>query len=124
LAPDAAERIWEWAKDGADVAIEASGKRAGFAGAVASLRRGGRVVCVGYYPEIEYGLDSSKLVLEEITVLGSRAGTRADARAALTAVEIGAVRPLVEDTLPLDDVNVALDRLRAGNVAGRLVVCP
>lgn len=36
----------------------------------------------------------------------------------------GQLRPPVAATLPLTEVNAALDRLRAGDVAGRLVLPP
>ena len=36
----------------------------------------------------------------------------------------GQLLPPVVETLPLRDVNVALDRLRAGEPAGRLVLLP
>lgn len=126
LAVDPAEggQIRDWAEGGADVGLETSGVRAGFDGAAACLRDGGRIVCCGYKPGLEYGLDSSHLVLREISVLGSRAGTRDDTRAALEAVERGAVRPLVTEYMPLDAINDALQRLRSQEVLGRIVIQP
>ncbi len=114
--------IREWAGGGTDVALEASGRRAGFDDAAASLRPGGRIVCCGYSPGVEYGLDSRRLAGEEITVLGSRAGTREDAHAALAAVERGEIRPLIAERLPLERVNDALDGLAAGGAVGRFVI--
>lgn len=124
LAVDPADvaAVREWAEDGADLALETSGVRGGFTAALASLRRGGRVVCCGYRPGLEYGFDSGRLVREEITVLGSRAGTRDDARAALDAVERGEIRPLIAGHLPLEHVNEALDRLATGKALGRLII--
>lgn len=116
--------VREWADGGTDAALEASGHRAGFDDAAASLRPGGRIVCCGYYPGVEYGLDSRRLAGEEITVLGSRAGTRDDAHAALAAVERGEIRPLVAAHLPLERVNEALDELAAGGTVGRFVIDP
>ncbi len=114
--------IREWADGGTDVALEASGQRAGFDDAVASLRPGGRIVCCGYSPGTEYGLDSRRLAGEEITVFGSRAGTRDDAVSALAAVERGDVSPQIAARFALEDVNEALDLLAAGDVIGRLVI--
>lgn len=121
---DELEKVRDWAGGGADAGFEASGSRAGFDALVATLRPGARLVCCGYRPGVEYGLDSARLVLEEVTLLGSRAGARTDALAALTAVERGQVRPHVMDRLSLDEVNHGLDMLRAGEVLGRLVVHP
>lgn len=124
LAVEASEldRIRGWAPDGADVGFEASGTRAGFDALVSCLRPGGRLVCCGYKPGLEYGIDSSSLVLNEITLVGSRAGTRDDARAALQALEEGTVKPQIMERLELEDANRALDLLRAGAVLGRIVV--
>ena len=63
-------------------------------------------------------------MLDEITVLGSRAGSRDNARAALLAVEEGKVTPHIMERLDLRDANRALDLLRAGKVLGRVVVTP
>ncbi len=114
--------IRSWAQDGVDVGFEASGTRAGFNSLVSCLRPGGRLVCCGYKPGQEYGLDSSSLVLKEVTILGSRAGTKHDAQEALRMVGAGTVKPHIMERLKLQDANRALDLLRAGNVLGRVVV--
>src|SRR5579859_1652210 len=120
--PSDVDRVRSWADGGADLAFEASGTRAGFDLAAGVLRPGGRVVCCGYRPGVDYGLDSARLVLDEITVLGSRAGSRENARAALRAAEEGHVRPHIMEQLDLGEANRALDLLRAGKVLGRVVV--
>jgi D-arabinose 1-dehydrogenase-like Zn-dependent alcohol dehydrogenase len=79
-------------------------------------------VCCGYRPGLEYGFDSARLVLDEITVLGSRAGGRDDARAALALVEEGRVKPAIMEELPLASVNEALTRLAGGSAVGRIVI--
>lgn len=124
VEPGGREELREWLAGGADVGFEASGARSGFDAVAACLRPGGRLVCCGYRPGVEYGLDSTRLVLEEITVVGSRNGAREDARAALRALEAGRVTPHIMETLALEESNRALERLRAGEVAGRLVVRP
>gem|GEM_PF-6334455 len=63
-------------------------------------------------------------MLNEITLLGSRNGSRADARAALDAVGRGLVKPLVMEHVSLDEVNSGLELLRTGAVLGRIVVHP
>lgn len=114
--------IRAWAPNGVDVGFEASGRREGFDALVACVRPGGRLVSCGYRPGVEYGLDSSRLVLDEITVMGSRAGTRDDARAALKAIEGGVIKPQIMERLKLEDANRGLELLRSGKVLGRVVV--
>ncbi len=115
---------WSNGRGGADVALETSGRRAGFDTAVASVGPAGRIVCNGYQPGTEYGLDSGRLVLEEISVLGSRVAGRGQARDALDAVEDGRVTPRIMDSFPLEKLGQALSLLRAGEVEGRLVLRP
>jgi len=124
--PDDAGLVVEWTngRGGVDLALETSGKRAGFDSAAEVLRPGGRIICNGYQPGVEYGLDSAKLVLEEVEIVGSRVAGRGQARDALDAVEDGRVRPKIMDSLPLERLDVALARLRAGEVEGRLVLRP
>jgi D-arabinose 1-dehydrogenase-like Zn-dependent alcohol dehydrogenase len=122
VAPEDLEGVRAWADGGADVALDSSGASSGFRAALGAVRRGGRVVCCGYQVGVDYAFESSRLVLEEITLLGARVGTREDARDVLRAVENGSIRPVIMDAIPLEGVNEALDRLRAGEVLGRLVV--
>lgn len=124
VGPEAAELVGEWSEVGVDVALETSGARAGFDTAAAGVRPGGRVVCCGYYPGVEYGLDSARLVLKEIEVMGSVSAPPHLAHAALRAVEAGDVQPPIMDTVALDQVNAALERLQRGAVLGRIVVTP
>ena len=126
VAPEDIGRIVEWSKDrdGVAVALETSGHRSGFDTAVACLAPAGRVVCNGYQPGLEYGLDSSRLVLEEIEVLGSRVASLSQARDALDAVEDGRVKPRIMSAMPLEELGKALGMLRAGEVEGRLVLLP
>ncbi len=121
---DAAEAIADWSVGGADMAMELSGVRAGFDLAAACVRGGGRVVCCGYAPGVEYGMDSVRLVLENISILGSRNLTLEDSKAALGALARGDVTPQIADRIGLDGVNDALDRLREGRAGGRIVVMP
>lgn len=114
----------EWAPDGVDAALEASGTRAGFELAVASVRPGGRVACCGYHPAVELSVASAHLVMRELTVLGCRAGTSADAAAALDAVQAGRIHPVVDRRLPLARANDAIGLLGAGEAVGRIVVEP
>ena len=122
VAPDDLDRLHKWADPGADIALEASGRRAGFDAAVDSVRRGGRIICVGYYPGLEYGLDSSRLVLEELEVLGSVASSKESAEEALAAVADGDIVPQIAERKPLGSINEALDSLRGGDVLGRVVI--
>lgn len=122
VGPDEAAAVQAWSGGGTDVALDSSGAAAGFRMALDGIRRGGRVVCCGYQVGTDYAFHSARVVLEEITLLGARVGTREDARDVLRAVEEGSIRPSVMDAMPLERVNDALDRLTAGEVVGRVVI--
>jgi D-arabinose 1-dehydrogenase-like Zn-dependent alcohol dehydrogenase len=124
VSPPETDEIRAWSSDGVDIALETSGARGGFDVAAAAVRPGGRVVCCGYYPGVEYGLDSARLVLKEIDIMGSVAASRPQAAAALAAVDRGEIKPPIMEIVPLERVNDALDRLRSGGVVGRMVIQP
>lgn len=118
--PSEAESLLEWTGEGgADLVYEASGS--GLAVAAKLITFGGRMICNGWAPGVEYGLQSSQLVLREISLIGSRAGTRKDVRAVLRALERGQVR-LPYEAIPLEAINAAMARLKAREVVGRFVV--
>ncbi|MCY4540197.1 MAG: alcohol dehydrogenase catalytic domain-containing protein [Chloroflexi bacterium] len=90
--------------------------RAGFA----VLRRGGRMVVVGYTPEA-FPLPGKELAQNEKEVLGTRAGRRDDLRTCLGLFGAGKLRSIVRANYPLRRVNEALEALRGG-VIGRIVL--
>lgn len=122
VAPEETDELRAWAPDGADLAFEVSGTRAGFVAGAGLLGAGGRVVCCGYYPGVEFGLESMDLVGRELSVLGSRGNSRADAADALAAVERGEIRPRIDSIHELDQVATAFARLASGEPRGRVVV--
>jgi D-arabinose 1-dehydrogenase-like Zn-dependent alcohol dehydrogenase len=88
---------------------------------VLASRKGGHVVVVGYVvPQLTAPM--TPLVYGEVSITGSRSSTRKELREALQLVADGRVRPIIGRELPLEDVNDALDELRAGKVIGRPVV--
>lgn len=122
LDPSATDELTRWAPEGADVALESSGSVEGFNTAVAAVRAGGTVVSPGYKPGAQVAVDSMRLALSELRIVGSRSGTLDDARAALQAVERGEIEPLISDTGTLDDAPRFVQQLREGGAVGRLVV--
>ena len=121
-APDEAGLLKAWAPDGIDVALESSGQADGFRSACELVRPAGRIVCCGYQPSRDYAVDSTRLALAELMILGSRGGSIDDARDALAAVGAGQLKPLLVGHGTLADVNDMLEQLRSGAAVGRLAV--
>ena len=88
-----------------------------FEQAFASLRRGGRLVCVGLPPETDgpMSLPIFPTVLKGISVIGSIVGTREDLAEVFALHALGRTRVIAE-TRKLDQVNEAIDEVLAGRL--------
>ncbi len=105
---------------GAAAAMDFTGVDAQVARLVRCVRRGGRIVLVGYTSGT-LSLPYAETVMNGIDVLGSRSYTREDVRVALGLMERRKVDPLVGKTTHLEDVNSALDWIAEGSIIGRVV---
>ena len=84
------------------------------------LRRGGTCSLVGLPPG-DFPTPIFDVVLKRITVRGSIVGTRKDLQQSLQFAAEGKVKPTVE-TQPLDAINEVFDRLKRGQINGRVVL--
>jgi len=109
---------------GADLVVDCVGSGASTAQAVGLARKGGRVVQVGYTTAEAHQpvIPTDQIVLREVSIIGSRYLTRPELARAIDLVGRGLVRPVISEVLELAQVNVALQRIRAGRAAGRIVL--
>ncbi|MDQ7801580.1 MAG: alcohol dehydrogenase catalytic domain-containing protein [Armatimonadota bacterium] len=109
---------------GADVVVDCVGSRAGFPTALELVRKGGRVVQVGYVtdPQQYPALATDRVVLREVQVVGSRYVTRPELARALHLVASGALRPVISRVVDLEQANEALEDVRADRAVGRVVI--
>ena len=107
---------------GVDVAIVLAVIPEVFEQAFASLRRGGRLVCVGLPPESDgpMSLPIFATVLKGISVIGSIVGTRQDLAEVFALHAQGRTRVIAEGR-KLDEVNDAIDEVLTGRAPARLV---
>ena len=91
----------DWRPRPADVVVEATGSASGLATALTAVRPRGTLVLKSTVAE-EHRLSLAPLVVNEITVVGSRCGVFPPALAALAEKKI-AVAPLIEKVYPLRD---------------------
>ena len=91
-----------------------------FEQALGMVRRGGTIVLNGLPPG-SFPLPIIDMVLDGITLRGSIVGTRLDLQEALAFAGEGAVKATVQ-TERLEDINGVFDRMRAGQIEGRVVL--
>lgn len=129
LEPDELTTSWypgDVPADAVDVVFEASGVKAAFESGLAQLRRGGRLVQVGNgldYPT----LDTNRMILNELNVT---AAFNYDVDGFERAIELIGSGRLPLDVLiepgvrRLDDLLEAMQDLRSGAAAGKVMVQP
>ena len=91
-----------------------------FEQALGMVGRGGTVSLTGLPPG-DFPLSIFDTVLNGITVRGSIVGTRLDLQEALAFAGEGKVKATVE-TARLEDINKVFDRMRQGDIRGRIVL--
>ncbi|CAM6002056.1 unnamed protein product, partial [Sphagnum balticum] len=94
--------------------------KAAFSTAVKIARRKGTAVLVGL-PNETFECPINDVILKRITIRGSIVGTRKDMYEALDFAARGLVKCDVE-LLSLDDINLAVSKLRESKVQGRIVI--
>lgn len=94
-----------------DVVIDATGSSSGLRRAMQLVRPRGRIVLKSTMAEAE-ALDLTPLVIDEVTVVGSRCGRFAPALAFMRKHKPPLER-LIEDEFPLDDADAAWRRAQA-----------
>jgi len=105
-----------------DAAIDFAGFGSTTEAALHSIRVGGDVVMVGLGAE-RTTLTTADVIHKKARIHGSSGGTRADIEAVYDYLARGLVTPRVEH-LGFDEVPHGIERLRSGQVTGRLVVTP
>ncbi|MGE5263135.1 MAG: alcohol dehydrogenase catalytic domain-containing protein [Acidobacteriota bacterium] len=107
---------------GADAVIDTVGHEESLHEAAMMTRRGGRVVGVGYIVGGFAKIQTDDYVLREVEFVGSRYVQRHELERAIQMLASGEVQNVVDDVLPLQDVNEAFTRLEQGKVIGRTVL--
>ncbi|PYT81888.1 MAG: zinc-dependent alcohol dehydrogenase [Acidobacteria bacterium] len=109
------------AKGGVHVALVSSAARAAYDTAFACVRATGTLLAVGL-PAENVCFPPILMAAKEVRIQASAVGTRADLREVLALAGEGRIRCHVT-AHPLSDVNLVIDRLRQGQVSGRVVLC-
>lgn len=118
-APDAEDRARAALDGAATVAIDLVGSRETLAWAFGLLGPGARMVVLTTFPGTALEAPTRRMVLDELTLLGSRYASRAEVLAAGRLVRDGAITPVVSDVRPLADVEALHGLLRSRLLLGR-----
>lgn len=94
--------------------------RSAFADALKMVRRRGTISLVGLPPG-DFPTPIFDVVLKRVTIRGSIVGTRADLAEAIAFAAEGKVKATTH-TAPLEDINPIFERLKKGEVEGRMVL--
>jgi D-arabinose 1-dehydrogenase-like Zn-dependent alcohol dehydrogenase len=106
---------------GVDAFIDLVGIEGSVEQAAAAVKKGGRVVVVGYKVPV-LSAQTMNLVLNEVQIMGSRSSTRGEQLEAIGLIAAGKLRSVVARRIPLENVNDAYQDLAAGMTIGRSVI--
>ncbi|HEV2358721.1 MAG TPA: alcohol dehydrogenase catalytic domain-containing protein [bacterium] len=118
-APDAEDRARTALAGGATVAIDLVGGPETLAWAFGLLGAGGRMVMLTTAEGAALDVATRRMVMGELTIMGSRYCSRAEVLAAARLVQEGRIAPVVSGVRPLADAEALHAMLRAGTLLGR-----
>lgn len=104
---------------GVDSVIDLVGSNDSLAKSFRALGTGGKQVIVASSPGATMSLAPGPFMFKEFTVTGSRYVTRAELAEAIEMVRPGRIRAVVTRTLPMEEVDEALQLLAEHKIVGR-----
>lgn len=110
-------------RKGVDVVFEHTGAGT-WAGSIASLKNNGRLVTCGATSGFDAQTDIRQIFYRHLTILGSFMGSKAELLEAMKFVESGAIRAVVDQSLPLSEARRAHELMEDRAQFGKLVLVP
>jgi NADPH:quinone reductase-like Zn-dependent oxidoreductase len=108
---------------GVDVVFEHTGAET-WAGSVASLKTGGRLVTCGATSGFAAQTDLRQVFYRHLTILGSFMGSKSELLEAMKFIESGKIRAVIDQTLPLREAKRAHELMQDRLQFGKLVLIP
>jgi NADPH:quinone reductase-like Zn-dependent oxidoreductase len=108
---------------GVDVVFEHTGAET-WPGSISALARNGRLVTCGATSGYDARTDIRQIFYRHVSVLGSFMGSKAELLAAMQFIERGAIRAVVDRTLPLFEARRAHELMEDRAQFGKLVLVP
>jgi propanol-preferring alcohol dehydrogenase len=116
---DRLERIRAVAPAGVTVAVDFVGRPETLTFCLEALDRRGRLVLLTTFPGVEFPVSPRAMVINELTIMGSRYASRWELLQAARLVAQGKIRPVVSETVSLEKVETIHEKLREGTLLGR-----
>ena len=107
---------------GVDSVIEFVGSEHTLKWSLSSLKKGGKLVIVGYAPGKTFPLDTMAMHYNEWKIFGSRLCTKAEFLEVISLIEEGKIKPVLSDTFPFEKANEALQALQRQDIVGRIAL--
>jgi NADPH:quinone reductase-like Zn-dependent oxidoreductase len=108
---------------GVDVVVEHTGAET-WPGSIAALKSGGRLVTCGATSGFDARTDIRQIFYRQLTILGSFMGAKAELLEAMKFVASGAIRAVVDRSMPLTDARRAHELMEDRAQFGKLVLLP
>ena len=105
-----------------DVIIENVGSAQSLQETLPCLKRGGRMILVGYDPCAPYPLQTMEMHYNEWTLSGARLSTRQELLEVIGLVEKRKVRPVVSRVVPWERANQVIREIEQETTVGRTVL--
>ena len=121
--PDAAKRLKELAGGRLAAVVDFVGAAATARLGIDALNKGGTYIIVGLFGG-DITLPLVTIPMRALTIRGSYVGTLSEMRELMAMVRAGKVKPMPVGRRRLDEVNQALEDLKAGRIVGRVVLVP
>ena len=87
-----------------------------------SLRPGGRVVTAGATTGSDIPIELPRIFYQQLSVIGSTSGTRAETLRMLRFMESARLRPVIDSVYPFEQIRAAFERMLAPDLFGNVVV--
>lgn len=119
-----AKQLWaDTGKRGVDVVFDSTGE-ALWAQNVRSLARGGRLVVYGATAGPAAQIDLRVVFWKQIEIVGTTMANRQEFGEVMKQVFSGALKPVIDSVMPLEQIREAHERLERGDAFGKIVIVP
>jgi len=105
-----------------DVVIENVGSAQSFQWSLPCLKRGGRLILVGYDLANPLPVNAMEMHYNEWTICGSRTSTKQELLEVIDLVQEGKIKPIVYRRLDWERANEAIQEIHKGTGVGRTVL--